>query len=100
MGVKQRRNHVEKGSLVLRKINDTAIVSNSAAGTASHTPATPISLGSVINNIVISPKVRRKDRIADRFPSDNAVNAAEVKIFKPQNRKLNEKIGKPLRAIS
>ena len=65
---------------------------NSAIGTASHTPVTPKRSGSMSSNTVISPKVRRNDKIADNFPFDNAVNAAEVKIFSPQNRKLKGKI--------
>ena len=46
-----------------------------------------------------SPNVRKKERTADTFPSDNAVNIAEVKLFKPQNKKLYEKIVKPFAAI-
>ena len=78
----------------------TITVKNSASGTASQTPTTPKSFGSVSKNTVISPKVRRNDSIADDFPLDNAVKAAETKIFHPQNRKLTEKIEKPSRAIS
>jgi len=37
---------------------------------------------------------------ADAFPSDNAVNRAEAKILHPENRKLNEKIEKPIFVIS
>lgn len=67
---------------VLCQKNKVAIiVSISAAGTASHTPVTPIRSGSVSNNTVINPNVRRNDRTADDVPSDNAVNAAEVKMF-------------------
>ena len=76
------------------------MVISSAIGTASHTPVTPKRLGNVSSNIVISPKVRRNDKIADSFPFDNAVNVAEVKIFSPQNRKLKGKIKNPFRAIS
>ena len=45
------------------------------------------------------PNVRKKERTADTFPFDNAVNIADVKLFKPQNRKLYEKIVKPFAAI-
>ena len=72
---------------------------SSAIGTASHTPVTPKKLGNVSNSTVISPKVRRNDKIADSFPFDNAVNVAEVKMFSPQNKKLNGKIKNPFRAI-
>ena len=78
----------------------TIMVISSAAGTASHTPVTPKRAGSISSSTVISPNVRRKDRIADSFPFDNAVNMAEVKIFSPQNRKLKGKIKNPFRAIS
>ena len=76
------------------------MVKNSAAGTASHTPVTPINSGSISKSGVISPNVRKKDNTADSFPFDSAVKAAEVKIFSPQNRKLNGKIRNPFRAIS
>ena len=45
------------------------------------------------------PKVRKKERTADTFPFDSAVNMAEVKLFKPLKRKLQEKIPKPFAAI-
>ena len=76
------------------------MVLSSAIGTASHTPVTPKRFGNVSNSTVISPKVRRNDKIADSFPFDNAVNMAEVKMFNPQNRKLKGKIKNPFRAIS
>ena len=76
------------------------MVISSAIGTANHTPVTPKTFGNVSNNTVISPKVRRNDKIADSFPFDKAVNVAEVKIFSPQNRKLKGKIKNPFRAIS
>ena len=63
-------------------------------------PVTPKTFGNVSSSTVISPKVRRNDKIADSFPFDNAVNVAEVKMFSPQNRKLNGKIKNPFRAIS
>ena len=73
---------------------------SSAIGTASHTPVTPKTFGNVSNSTVISPKVRKNDKIADSFPFDNAVNVAEVKMFSPQNKKLKGKIKNPFRAIS
>ena len=76
------------------------MVISSAIGTASHTPVTPKTFGNVSNSTVISPKVRRNDKIADSFPFDNAVNVAEVKMFIPQNKKLKGKIKNPFRAIS
>ena len=48
---------------------------------------------------VSRPNVRKKERTADTFPFDKAVNIAEAKLFKPQNRKLYEKIVKPFVAI-
>ena len=69
-------------------------------GTASHTPVTPKRFGNISSSTVIKPKVRRKDKIAEIFPFDNAVNAAEVKIFCPQNRKLKEKSKNPFLVIS
>ena len=76
------------------------MVINSAIDTASHTPITPKTFGNVESSTVISPKVRWNNKIADNFPFDNAVNAAEVKMFSPQNRKLKGKIKNPFRAIS
>lgn len=76
------------------------MVSSSAIGTASQTPITPISLGKITSSTRISPKVRKNDIIADIFPLDKAVYAAEVKIFNPQNKKLYGKTKNPLLAIS
>ena len=45
------------------------------------------------------PKVRSRERTADTVPFDKAVNMAEVKMFRPQKRKLNEKTAKPSAAI-
>ncbi len=63
------------------------------------TPAIPQIWGSNRMPPVSRPNVRKKERTADTFPFDNAVNIAEVKLFKPQNRKLYEKIAKPFAAI-
>lgn len=71
----------------------------SATGTASHTPVIPQRRGSDRMPTASRPKVRKKERTADTFPFDSAVNIAEVKLFKPQNRKLYEKIVKPFAAI-
>lgn len=68
-------------------------------GIANHTPVTSKNLGSIKRKAVINPNVRKKEIIADTFPFDNAVNIADVKLFKPQNRKLYEKIVKPFAAI-
>ena len=78
---------------------ETIRVINSAIGTANHTPLTPKIRGNVSSNSVISPNVRKKDMIADIFPLERAVKIAEVKIFIPQHRKLNEKIKNPFLAI-
>ncbi len=43
---------------------------------------------------------RRKDNSADSFPFDSAVNVAEVKMFIPEKRELNENIKKSLRTVS
>ena len=78
---------------------DTTNIIPSAAGTASHTPVIPQIRGSNRIPPASRPNVRKKERIADTFPFDNAVNIADVKLFKPQNRKLYEKIEKPFTAI-
>lgn len=69
-------------------------------GTVSHTPVTPRSSGRISKRISISPNVLRNDNTAESFPSDKAVNTAEVKIFNPQIKKLNGKIRNPSLAIS
>lgn len=71
----------------------------SASGTANHTPFTPQMWGNSRMPPASKPNVRKKDRMADIFPFDSAVNIAEVKLFRPQNRKLYEKITKPFVAI-
>lgn len=75
------------------------MVISSAIGIASHTPVTLKIFGNIESSTIISPKVRRNDKIADSFPFDNAVNVAEVKIFSPQNKKLKGKIKNPFRAF-
>ncbi len=71
----------------------------SAIGTASHTPVIPQMCGSRRIPPASSPNVRRNERTADTLPFDKAVNIADVKLFSPQNKKLNEKIVKPFAAI-
>ena len=71
----------------------------SATGTASHTPVIPQMRGSSRMPPVSRPNVRRNERTADSFPFDRAVNIADVKLFKPQNRKLYEKIANPSAAM-
>ena len=83
-------------------IKNTAviIVADSAIGTASQTPVTPIAFGSRSKSRVIKPNVRRNDRKADIFPFESAVNAEEAKRLNPQNRKLKENMKKPSLAMS
>ncbi len=71
----------------------------SAIGTASHTPVIPQIRGNRRIPPASSPNVRINERAAETFPFDKAVNIADVKLFKPQNRKLYEKIVKPFAAI-
>ena len=78
---------------------ETIKVINSATGTANHTPFTSQIRGKVSSKSVISPNVRKKDIVADIFPLERAVKIAEVKIFIPQHKKLNDKIKNPFLAI-
>lgn len=82
------------------KASDTNTVSNSASGTAIHTPTTSKNCGSISKAREINTNVRKVEMIADTFPLDRAVNVVEANTFKPQNKKLNGKIKKPCRAIS
>mgnify|MGYP007128679856 CR=1 FL=1 len=75
-------------------------VNSSAAGTASHTPVTPMIRGNNMRKAVINPNVRKKEIRADIFPFESAVNRAEAKILHPENRKLYEKREKPVLVIS
>ena len=54
---------------------------NSATGIASHTPCIPTICGKIAREIRIKPKVLAKERIAEVFPSDRAVNNPEKYIF-------------------
>ena len=78
---------------------DTTNIIPSATGTASHTPVIPQIRGSSRMPAASRPNVRRKERTADSFPFDSAVNIPEAKMFRPQNRKPYEKIAKPSAAI-
>ena len=60
-------------------------VKNSAAGTASHMPVTPIMTGRSRMFSTRSTNVRIKEIIAEVFPSENAVNMEEAKILTPAN---------------
>ena len=60
----------------------------SATGTASHTPVIPQKRGNKRMPPDSRPNVRKKERNADIFPFDRAVNMAEIKMFRPQNKKL------------
>lgn len=71
----------------------------SATGTASQIPVNPHILGKSNIPPASKPNVRKNDRIAETFPFDNAVNIDDVNMFRPQNRKLYEKIVNPSAAI-
>lgn len=76
------------------------MVSSSASGTAIHKPIMPQMIGSTSSAAVIKTRVRSTEILADILPSDKAVNIAEAKILKPQNRKLMGKIQNPCLAMS
>ena len=78
---------------------DIKNVVSSAIGTASHTPVTPMCFGRTSKAVHINANVLSTEIIADTLPLDRAVNSDEANILKPQNKKLNEKIEKPRRAI-
>lgn len=83
----------------MRQAADTANMIPSAAGTASQAPVIPQMLGSSRMPPASRPNVRRKERTAETLPFDSAVNIAEAKLFRPQDKKLYEKIRKPLAAM-
>lgn len=62
---------------------DRNIVRNSAAGTASQIPFTPMNFGRSKIFATIIPNVRTKEMIAEIFPLENAVNIEEAKILIP-----------------
>ena len=61
-------------------------VKNSAMGTASHKPSTPMSFGSVNSPMIIKPKVRKNEMAADTLPLEKAVNMEEAYRFVPENK--------------
>lgn len=67
-------------------------------GMASQTPSIPIRNGSTRRLVIIRPKVRTKEMTADMRPSERAVNRAEAKMVRPENRKLKAKMVNPWRA--
>ena len=60
-------------------------VTNSASGTDSQTPVTPITNGSTRILTTMKINVLQNEMIADLFPSPNAVNIADAKILIPAN---------------
>ena len=58
---------------------------NSATGTASQIPLTPISCGRIRIFATIIPNVRTKEMIAEIFPLENAVNMEDAKMLVPAN---------------
>ena len=78
---------------------EIARVMPSAIGTESQMPTLPMSCGRMRMLADKIRKVRRKEIMADVFPSENEVNIAEAKILKPVNRNETEKRYQPLLAI-
>lgn len=70
------------------KIPQTISERNSAIGTASQIPFTPIIKGSTTNPIMTKTNVRMKEIVADTFPFDKAVNSIDANILNPMNKKL------------
>lgn len=71
------------------------MVSSSANGTEIQTPTTSKNCGSISKPREIKTNVLKVEIIANTFPLDRAVNAAEANIFKPQHKKLIGNIRKP-----
>lgn len=67
----------------------------SARGMAIHRPVVFAILGRVRMRGARRPKVRRKERLAERRPFERAVKAALVKMLVPQKSKLWVKRVKP-----
>ena len=65
---------------------DKNIVKNSAIGTESQIPFTPIKYGSKRILMTINTNVRINEIIADTFPSEKAVNIEDEKIFIPAKK--------------
>lgn len=72
---------------------------NSARVIATQAPSPPIIRGSSKSPTAMKTKVRMKEIIAETLPLEKAVNRAEVKILRPEKRKLMLKIAKPPRAM-
>ena len=83
-----------------KKPKEKISVVNSTNGTTSHTPSTPSIYGKVTIPITNNINVLSNESKAEVFPSENAVNIPEVKIFIPLTMKLKEKIINPLKVIS
>ena len=71
------------------------MVSNSAQGTASHTPMPLIIFGQTYKPKTIKTKVRKIAKIADMRPLPKAVNMAAAKIFTPAKIYPTAKIVNP-----
>ena len=82
----------------MKKYPDKNTLINSARGTESHTPFTPINVGSTRIFITIKTNVRTKEIIAEVFPSENAVNIEEEKILIPAKTKFKENRKNPVLA--
>lgn len=59
---------------------------NSAIGTASQMPSTPIISGRSNKAATKNTKVLKKDSKADIFPFEKAVNILDAKILTPVNK--------------
>ena len=66
-----------------KKIRESKNVRNSATGTASQTPVRPNKFGKVNKHTTIQKNVLENDRIAERVPSESAVNNEEANRFVP-----------------
>ena len=64
----------------------TSFSTASATTTANQIPFTPQIAGNIIIVITCITKVLRKDKIADTFPSFNAVKNDDVNILNPVKR--------------
>lgn len=77
-------------------VKETIIVEISAKGTTNQTPFTPIILGNMNIPIKKNTNVLIKERIADIFPFEKAVNIPQPNILIPATKKAIEKIINPL----
>lgn len=78
---------------------EMARVMPSATGTESQMPTLSMNCGRMRMLADKNRKVRRKEIMADVFPSENEVNIAEAKILKPVNRNETENRYQPSLAI-